>query len=555
LLAAGCLQPGPLPEGRRLFAGRDISELAFVSLDDDTVPNQKVPWVAFYRRKAPATPSKGAVADLWIASLDGTQQRQVLANRSDRPEWRAQWSGGSLFMMVDERRVTNQAGQSEPVGTLVRIDSHFQPNVSFENISTFMPDGSHDNRLIYRQVSQDGETPGLFLWDGENQRRLTDSPTGSVNAQFSGSGAVYFVDNDRVLNRLGSPTDAIQALHANVNSFGLRGDERYAQLSLSDTDGTRIVVFDLQAGKDIPLARPNPCCPLGFSDPDLFKYSQSASPGAPAEYHTLDLTTGSDTALLLPDPLANLVGFMPREGGQEIMCLDSVGDSQSHGVIYRQSDRQPLRTVMKIDEATGTEVPAIMLTPQFSKDGKYLLYIDPRPPTETQPGPHGPLMIQETNYVDQPTLHPRRQLSADGMSVRKGAFFFIDGPTTDAGVTRILVFWASIVRSAEDIYFANDETGDLKVVANAIGNVEVDDHEIFGTVNESAQDMVGDLVVKNVQDSGGRTVAHAVAEATRGADPNTHQVLVAYVVRGRAASDHDGLWATTQVPPGQDGGP
>ena len=49
------------------------------------------------------------------------------------------------------------------------------------------------------------------------------------NAQIAGSGATYFVmGDDKVLSRLGSPTDTKQDLHANVNSFNLRGDEKYA---------------------------------------------------------------------------------------------------------------------------------------------------------------------------------------------------------------------------------------------------------------------------------------------------------------------------------------
>jgi len=548
LLAAGCLQPGPLPEGTKLFAGRDISGLAFVTLDDDTVPNKKVPWVAFNRRKAPATPTAGAVSDLWIASVDGTQQRLVVASRSDR--WSPSWSGGSLFTMVDERQITSGAGQSETVGALVRINSHFQPNLRFESISTFLVNGQDDSHLAFRQVPVDSEIPGLFLWDGQDQRRLGDSPSsGSFNVQFAGSGAVYFVGDDGYLSRLGSFPDTIQALHSNVNRFNFRNDEKYIALSYSDAGASKAVVLDTQSGNDIPLGRPNPCCWLGFADPNLFTYSQSAIGGAPAEYHTLDLTTGLDTTMVLPTPLVDLTTFLPRPEGDEIVYLDS----QSHGVVYGQSDRQARRTVMKLDQS-GTPVPALLLSPQFTQDGKYILYIDPQPTTVAQPYPHGPLMIQEADFTDQPTSHPRRQLSTDGMSVRQGAFFFIDGPSTDAGVSRILVFWASLVRSAEDVYFANIETGDLQVVANAIGSVEVDSQEIFGTVNVSAQDMVGDLVVKDVQDSGGRTIAHAVSEATRWADPDAQVVRVAYVVRGRVSSDHDGLWCTTQSPPNQDGG-
>ena len=144
------------------------------------------------------------------------------------------------------------------------------------------------------------------------------------------------------------------------------------------------------------------------------------------------------------------------------------------------------------------------------------------------------------------------------MSVVTGDYFFIAGPTTDAGASVILVFWANVVRDSSDLYFANHETGELKVVGNAIGRVTVDAQRIIGTVNMSAQDATGDLVVQDVEDSEGRMLAHAVTGFTQGADPNptaqTKAGLVAYTVRGRVPNDHDGLWATTLTPPGQDGG-
>ena len=100
------------------------------------------------------------------------------------------------------------------------------------------------------------------------------------------------------------------------------------------------------------------------------------------------------------------------------------------------------------------------------------------------------------------------------------------------------------------------ETGELKVVANSIGNVQVDSQRIFGTVNESAQDATGDLVVQDVLSGKARILAHAVSEATQWYDPNPlgQFVRVAYVVRGRSPSDHDGLWITRRDPPDQDGG-
>jgi hypothetical protein len=561
LAASGCLQPGKLPEGRKLFSGRDLGSLGFVSIDG-------IAWVAFNRRKAPATPSTGAVSDLWIAgpvdsaslssdmapggaSPDGIQQRLVIANRSDR--WGAAQAGDSaltksLFTMVDERQVTSGGaggGQVESVGTLVRLDPHFQANVSFENVSTFTLDPQHDSRLLYRQVPTNGDVPGLFLWDGQDSRRLGDVANVSLlDMQVAGSGTAYFVlGTDRVLSRLDKLTDTVQDLHPNVSRFLLRGDEKYVALSLSTAGTNTTVVLDVQAGKDMPLARPNPGW-LGFANPDLFTYSQSASAGAPAEYHTLDLVSGLDTTLVLPDPLVDYWTVVNRPQSDEVLYLDS----QGHGV-FLGPDQQVRRVVQRF----GTDEPLRMLSPIFSRDGRYLIYLDPLPTTQAEPYRHGLLTVRDADLVTEP-----RQLSTPGMTVREGNYFFIDGPSTDAGASVILVFWANVVRSTSDLFFANHETGELKVVAGAIGSVSVDSQRIFGTVNESAQDAVGDLVVKDVrgcvQDKDCRVLARAVAEATQSPYWIESGNLVAYTVRGRVSSDHDGLWGTTLTPPGQDGG-
>jgi hypothetical protein len=575
LVAAGCLQPGPPPEGAKLAGGRDISVVGFASING-------VPSVVFNRRKAPATVSKGAVSDLWIVPWDNiqscqpTQPRLVVANQSGR--WGNTPAGGSFFAMVDEQQVTSGGaggGQVEAVGTLVRVDSNYQPNLAFENVSTFAP--YSDNRLLLRQVPP-GDTPGLFLWDGGSQVRLGDVASVSLfNAQFAGSGVAYFVlGSDHVLSRLDKLTDTKQDLHPNVSRFLLQDDEKYAALSLSTAGTSKTVVFELDSGKEIPLALPNPCCWGGFAG-DLFTYSQSASGDAPAESHTLDLVTGIDTTLVLPAPLVDLGPVVPRPNSDEDLYLDS----QGHGVFLGHNDHQVRRVVQRFDQATQTWVPVTMLLCDttsrfrpFSPDGQYLIYVDPQPTTEAEPDPHGPLMVQDSNLVNPP-----RQLSTPGMSVwGGGCFFIIPGPSgarrrgrdpgaqdeaNDPGAQGeanlfsiqgpsgpILGFSASIVRASADFYFANYETGALRVVASSIGNVTVDGYQqIFGTVNVSAQDETGDLVVEHLQDSGGRILAHAVTEFTSWAGG-----LVAYVVRGRAASDHDGLWGSTMAPPGQDGG-
>ena len=90
------------------------------------------------------------------------------------------------------------------------------------------------------------------------------------------------------------------------------------------------------------------------------------------------------------------------------------------------------------DQKVRRVVPVTMLTPRFSPDGQYLLYVDPRPATEADPYPHGPLMVQDSELVNPP-----RQLSTPGMTVQAAggpSFFPIDGPSTDGGASYHLRF-------------------------------------------------------------------------------------------------------------------
>jgi len=558
LLAAGCLQPGPMPEGYKVVAGRDVGGVGIQAL-------KGVPWgISYSQRIAPATPEKGAVSDIWVAPLPEaftstlpgyvaptdlpvTQPTRVVSNRSDY--WGAAGADRSVFLMVDERQVEcggAERGQTERVATLQRLNtSHYEIDLRFENISRFSLYG--ENRLLFRQVPSD-QPPGLFLWDGQKQRRLGDVPSpNQLDMQFGPSGRAYFIlGEERLLSRIGRLDEPIEDLHAGVLRYSLRHDEKFAILAVNDAGKITTMAFDLDTGKEIPFARPNPCCWLGW-DGDLFRYSQTAGADSPAEYHTLDVTTGVETCLLLPPTLSDLATFIPRPNSDEILYLDS----QGHGVFFG-ADQKPRRTVMK----PGTDLPASMLSPRFSPDGKYLLYIDPQPTNVGDPYPHGPLLVQPSDLSEPP-----RTLTTPGMSVQQGSFFFISGPSDPiqgphgpltAPHEPILVFWAYVVRAATDLFFANHVTGELLVVTGGIGDVTVDSQRVFGTVRLSAQDVVGDLVVWNVPTQTGRTIAHAVPqfEFTSAYD------LIGYVVRGRDASDHDGIWVTTMKDPRQlgDGG-
>jgi hypothetical protein len=174
----------------------------------------------------------------------------------------------------------------------------------------------------------------------------------------------------------------------------------------------------------------------------------------------------------------------------------------------------------------------------FSPDGRYLIYLDPQPTTDSDPDAHGPVMVQDADLINPPRL-----LSPKGLFARADRFFYLTGPNGPR-----LVFWGYIVRAATDLYFADWETGQIEVVAGAIGNMFVEPQWLYGTVRVSAQDAVGDLVVEDPWTRKGRTLSHAVSDFRTGGG------LMAYLVRGRSSTDHDGVWVTTFAPPNQDGG-
>jgi hypothetical protein len=562
LLTAGCLQPGSTPEGTRVVPGRDVGTIGFLSKDN-------TPWgITYSQRIAPAMPNKGAVSDIWVAPLPEeftstlpgyqkpvdlpvTQPVRIASNRSDT--WGVGGASNSVFLMVDERVVASGGagnGQQEHVATLQRLStSTYQSDLRFEDISTYQV--FNENRILFRRVSAD-QTPGMYLWDGAKERRLGDvANPGDLDVRFGGSGKAYFIlGSERVLSRLGALNEPAEDVYVGVLRYMLRGDERFAIMVANKAGKTVTFALDLTTGKETPFARPNPCCWLGW-DGDNFRYSQSAGVNTPAEYHEVDVTTGVETCLTLPSSLSDLADFKPRGGGSdEVLYLDS----QGHGVFFGP-DQQPRRTVLK----PGTDLPASMLSPKFSPDGKYLLYVDPQLPTDMDPYSHGPLLIQPADLSEPP-----RALTTPGMSVQENSYFFISGPADPiqgpngpltAPNEPVLVFWAYVTRSATDLFFANHVTGDLKVVTGAIGNVIVDSQRVFGTVHMSAQDVVGDLTVWNVPTHKGRVISHAVPQYEFASEPSTFG-LVGYLVRGRTDSDRDGIWVTTMRDPHdpQDGG-
>jgi len=549
LSLGGCLTEGPSPSGRHLFHGQNVESPAFINVGGETM-------VRFQNRLASATTTSGGVYDVWVTSFDGSRQRKVLANRSDRWGEQGLDRGGGRYFMANERLFMRGAS-GVPVGSLVRLGPTLEETLRIEGVSTFSsfsvplaaiyPDPQPGQscpgfpalsdgcpQLFFERPAPAGQNyPTLFLWNGENQLPI-GSDSGSFQTQTMGSGNSYFILGDaHVLTRFNRPQNTLESLRANVSRFSVSGDERYVALAVADPDKFMTVVRDLLTQAEIAPARPNPSAWGGF-DGATFYYSQNSAGGAPAEIHALDLTTGQDTARIVPSPLVNVANSIERPNSDERLLVDSAGQ----GVFTGKDDLVGRRTIH-----------GPLFTPGFTPDGAYLIYVAPAAGTLYDPSPQGALMFLDPDKPEQEAV----AVSPPGLlvSTQNGPSYRFTGG--DNGP--ILVFWAHLGRASSDLYFADYPGGGLptglRVVARSIAYVSISARVLFGIINLSQQDQVGDLVCRRL-DTGVDTVyAQAVADETEYAPPGADlaSTWVAYIVRGRADSDRSGLWLTTLAPP------
>jgi hypothetical protein len=265
-----------------------------------------------------------------------------------------------------------------------------------------------------------------------------------------------------------------------------------------------------------PAARPrrqrllpgvNPCCWLGFSGTE-FVYSDSAGAGIQGKMHAFDVVKGTDRVVTLPQGLADVSSIIGRPMSDDALFVDSQGR-----MAFVSNENPSAGKVLDIRPAS----------PTFSEDGRYLVYVDQDP---DQMG-EGRLMVQDGDFSQPPRL-----LSPPGSLVPPGGYFFI----TD-GQRRILVYWAHFGRNASDLYFGNHESGESRIVAEGISEVTVTARRVFGIVRVSEQDLVGDLVNKDLIMNKETVLAHSVADAT------VWDKRVAFVIRERLGTANDGLWA------------
>ena len=110
---------------------------------------------------------------------------------------------------------------------------------------------------------------------------------------------------------------------------------------------------------------------------------------------------------------------------------------------------------------------------------------------------------------DAALAQPARTLSPPGLQVPASGngYFFTPGPSG-----QILVFWAHLrPRQIREYFLANYQTGDVQQVAKEILSVTVSAHSIFGIVNASQQDGVGDFVLRDLDKGVDTLYAQSVA--------------------------------------------
>jgi hypothetical protein len=544
LLLAGCLQEGPAPSGRRLFASQTLESPGFLGVGSETM-------VRFSDRKSFPTTTQGGVYDIWLSSFNGSGQRKVVESASDRWSEQGPDSAGGRYLMVDESRIASGAGTT-PIATLVRFGPTWEEEIRIDGVSSLVPFSvspqvlynqpqanqscpgfpnlQHDcPQLAYERPPVPGQTyPSLFLWDGANHL-LIGADSGSFQFQTAGSGSSYFIRGAELMfTRLDRPSNTLEPLRSGVSRFALSGDEHYAALAVTLNDAQKTVILDLTTGTEIPVDSPNPNWGVsiwGTFGANTFYYSENATTSAPAELHALDLVTGQDQVTLVPRPLSNIAGAIDRPGssGERLLL-----DTQGRGVFTAKTDFVALRTV------TATDI----VSPNLTADGNFLIYIEPVLPTLYDNTVRGALMIQDAELTQ-----PARSLSTPGLQVPANGYFFTPGPSGP-----ILVFWAHLGRANSDLFFADYLTGDMHLVAKQILSVSISAHNLFGILNASQQDGVGDLVYRDLDKNQDTVYAQAVAEDALLSGQDLSTSWTAYIVRGRTSSDHSGLWLTTLAP-------
>ncbi len=513
LLLAGvcgsaCLQEDPsilgygILAGRQAFSGRQIERPTFKIVD-----GRPHLWL----EERTALPSVGlrGTSNVWLVDWETAEKRQLLANKSDR--WPLSIDKNNIhFAVRDERTLRGM-----PVGTLTRFSVHGEILESIPDVSDYSVFGA---RFFWKRPAATGGYPELHLRGSDGAERVIEGISGLT--QFTGAEGLFFVTgDDRTLSRVDSATGPMETLRARVTRMFIGPSGQLAILKVSDVNLQQQIVFrhivfrfDDHSERLLPGA--NICCERGFNAAGEFVYVEAAAGDVPARLHYFNVQTNNDRVLVLPTGLHDITGIMPRPQSAQALFIDS----GNRLALFNPAADPPVR-------ALGLRA----YNPTFTGDGKFLLYIAPDPDSDAIER-EGPLLVQDAAFVDPP-----RVISPLGFNVSaggQGGYFFISG-------SEPLVFWARYGRDRPDLFFANPESGSARRVAQSIRDVTVTPKRVVGIVRVSQQDLVGDLVQRDVEKNEQILIGRSVSNVT------IFGGRIAFVVRERQPSARDGLWLSS----------
>lgn len=505
--ALGACLPEPLPiAGKQLFAGRGIEGPSFIEVEGKT-------HVLFETRRASSTPSRAGLLDLWTVPLDGSSPAfRFFAGRMDNTRRIGLNTDPPEFWVAANERTAVVGNRSLSIADWFRVDVKGRVRDAVKGVIDFVPLG---DRLRFSRPLPDGSGVGTHLRAADGTERVLDDVSGGL--WFAGSGFYYVGGPALTLFWVPSFTSPPEPLRSGVTRVEFAGGSR-ALLLVPENGKPVTVLFDLARRTERRLPGDGGPVWLGFSG-SVWRYLDSRKGEVPARFHEYDLDTNTHQVRDLPLEMVDITRFIPRPNSTQTLLFDSAGT-----LALEDPNATPRYRVLSL------RAPA----PRYSGDGRFLIFVNP----ETQvPQPEGPLFVQDADFALEP-----RQVSPPGTSLTLNSFFTLERPEPAT-----LVFWARFGSAASDLYFAPLDGPGVERVAEAIRDVDVSRSRVIGIVRTSLQDLVGDLVLKRLEDGSelvlGSSVDSYITTTTAGV------LKLVYVLRTRKTTDVEGLWVTETAAP------
>jgi hypothetical protein len=513
LVTTACL-PEPVPiEGKQLFAGRDIENMSFLEVNGKKN-------VLFETRVSLPSAKAGGVVDMWIVPVDGSvPAKRFFSGRVEADSWSSLNLGGDVpqFWVAHNERTVSVAQRSVRLTDAVRVDVQGNILEQLRDVTQFslLPRGVK----TFRRPLANGKGLGYHLRGDDGVERILDDLTGPVMP--NGSGFYYVGGPEFTFYWVPNFSAPAEPLRSGVTRNRFLSDSQ-AILTVPEEGKPVDVLFDLNRKTERKLPGARICCWLETSpkNRDVWRYAEARSGTAAAVYHEYNVKSGEHSSRPLPAPLVDLIRISPRPESDMSLLFDSAGNVATD---------DPMR------EPRVTPISLKAPSPRFSDDGRFLLYVKP---TTVVPSPEGPLFIQDSDFAA-----PERQLSPVGTSLLISSFFTLEEPDPP-----VAVFWARFGNGASDLYFADLAGPAVTRVAESIRDVSVTRRRIIGIVRTSLQDLVGDLVIKNIADGSERIVGRSVDSYIMTDDRSANLIQMVYILRTRKDASVEGLWMS-ELPP------